>query len=40
MVLDRNKEFKDKERFYKELEKFIWRNSKEKSAKILESFIR
>ena len=40
MVLDRNKGLKDKERFYKELEKFIWRNSKEKSAKILESFIR
>jgi len=37
---DKKKTLKDKKAFYKEIEKFIWRNSKEKSAKILESFIR
>ncbi len=40
MAFNGKKGLKDKERFYRELEKFIWRNSREKSAKILESFIR
>jgi len=40
MALDRKTEFKDKQRFYEEIEKFVWRSSKQKSAKILESFIR
>ena len=40
MTSDKKKKLKDREMFYKELEKFIWRNSKEKSGKILESFMR
>jgi len=36
----KRKELKDKERFYEEIEKFIWRSSKAKSAKILDTFKR
>jgi hypothetical protein len=31
---DRKKASKDKEEFYKEMEKFIWRNSKTKDTKL------
>jgi hypothetical protein len=37
---NRGKTLKNKEAFYKEIEKFIWRNNKGKDAKTLESFMR
>ena len=40
MVKRKKKQLKEKEVFYKEVEKFIWRSDKDKDSKILESFTR